>query len=278
MREVTHTAQLANDGGEVRIAVADGHAMFRAALRRLLEAEPGFRVVGEAADGIEAAAIVRRVRPDVLLLELALPRSSGLEVLREIDNSPRLTLPLLLVAAIDEQQLIEALCLGARGLVLKTAATSLLVKSIRAVMAGEYWLQRDRISVLVRALSQRGSGNGQDLRHNLFGLSPRELEVVAAVADGYSVRDIARTLSRSEVTMRHQLTSIFRKLGVGNRMELAAFAMKHNLGGNGSPTRSAAPQTWPRKPGSSGFDTLPNSDVVRPSRTGVVEAGGLKQG
>jgi len=243
MPAMTRVAKLPNGKGGVRIAVADGHAMFRAALRRLLEAEPEFHVIAEAADGVEAAAIVRKARPDVLLLELALPRSSGLEVLREIDSSPPLTLPLLLVAAIDEEQLIEAFCLGARGLVLKTTTISLLVKSIRAVMAGEYWLQRDRISLLIRALCQRGCGNGQDLHHNVFGLNPRELEIVAAIAAGDSTRDMARAQSRSEVTMRHQLTSIFRKLGVRNRTELATFARKHNLGGNDSPASTLASQT-----------------------------------
>jgi two-component system, NarL family, nitrate/nitrite response regulator NarL len=272
MPEMIPVTKLPNDRGAVRIAVADGQAMFRAALRRLLEAQPEFHVIAEASDGVEAAAIVRKARPDVLLLELDLRRSSGLEVLREIDTSPPMTIPLLLVAAIEEEQLVEALCLGAHGMVVKTATVSLLVKSIRAVMAGEYWLQRDRVSLLVRALCQRGGGNGHGLPQSVFGLNPRELEVVAAIADGSTVREMAQTLSRSEITMRHQLTNIFRKLGVRNRTELAAFALKHKLGGNGSPASTLSPQNWPRNTGLPGFDTMQSFGRAHPSGLGTVES------
>jgi len=234
MPQMTHTVKPTNGHKRVRIAIADGHALFRSGLRRLLEVEPGFQVIGEAADGIEATAIARRARPDILLLEVALPRSSGLRVLRELSCSPPVTHPLLLVASIEDAQLLEALCLGARGVVLKSAATSLLVKGIRAVVEGEYWLQRDRVSLLVRALNHRGGAGGNTIRHNMFGLKPRELEIVAAIAAGDSTREMARAFSRSEVTIRHQLTGIFRKLGVRNRMELATFAVNHNLAGDAS--------------------------------------------
>lgn len=235
MPEITRPAQRSKGTDVVRIAIADGYAMFRAALRKLLESEPSFRVVGEASDGIEAADIVRKRKPHILLLELALPRRTGLEALREIYSSPPLTRPLLLVGTVNEEELMEALLLGAYGLVLKTAAAALLLKGIRAVMAGEYWLERDRISHLIRALRDRRNGDREEAPANSFGLTTRELAIIAASAGGYGNRDIAQKLSLSEVTIKHHFTDIFRKLGVCSRVELVTFATSHNLAGNGSP-------------------------------------------
>ncbi|HTS69420.1 MAG TPA: response regulator transcription factor [Terriglobia bacterium] len=213
--------------------IVDNHAMFRAALRKLLGGEPGFVVVGEAEDGEEAVARIRDVQPHVILLDLALPRSSGLEVLREIPSLSPQTRALLLVDAIAEEDLVNALCLGARGVAFKTSTTSLLLKGIRAVKAGEYWVERDRISLLIRTLNQRAGNNGHEDRQKSFGLTPRELNLVRAIASGESTQEMAQKLSRSEVTVRHQLTGIFRKLGVRNRGELLRFALRHRLTGEG---------------------------------------------
>jgi two-component system nitrate/nitrite response regulator NarL len=237
MATLTHLAEPGRASGVVRIVIADSHAMFRAALKRLLPAEPDFHVIAEAEDGIEAIAIVREARPHVVLLDLELPRCSGLDALREIRNASPPTLPLLLVDTIDDEQLIEAFCLGARGVALKTTATDLLFKSIRAVVAGEYWLERNRFPLLIRALNNRLHSRGQDNCHNVFGLNQRELELVAAIADGESTRDLAEKFSLSEVTVRHRLTNIFRKLHVRNRGELLSFAMRHDLGSNGYASR-----------------------------------------
>jgi DNA-binding NarL/FixJ family response regulator len=239
MATMMHPAKPSNGNGSIRIVIADSHAMFRAALRKLLGAKPDFVVMGEAEDGMEAVARVRDLQPHIVLLDLALPRCSGLEVLREIRSLSPATRALLLVDAIDEGELIEALCLGARGVALKTTATDLLLKSIRAVQAGEYWVERGRISLLIRTLNDRLGSNGQDERQDVFGLTPRELDMVRAIAAGESTQEMAQKLSRSEVTVRHQLTSIFRKLGVRNRGELLSFAMSHNLAGNGDGLRGA---------------------------------------
>jgi len=249
MATLAHTAEPRRDNGVVRIVIADSHAMFRAAIKRLLRAEPGFQVIAEAGDGVEAIAVVREMRPQVVLLELELPRCSGLDALREICKASPPTRPLLLVDSIDDQQLIEALCLGARGVALKTTTTDLLFKSIRAVVAGEYWLERNRMPLLISALNHRLHFRAQDNCHNIFGLNPRELELVAAIVDGESARDIAEKVCLSEVTVRHQLTNIYRKLRVRNRAELLSFAMSHNLGGNGNgshqPTAAMQARTAP---------------------------------
>jgi DNA-binding NarL/FixJ family response regulator len=236
---MTRLAKPSNENGSIRIVIADSHALFRAALRKLLGAEPDFVVIGEAEDGIEAVARVRDLQPHVVSLDLELPRCSGLEVLSKIRNHSPATRALMLVDAIDEGQLIEALCLGARGVAFKTTATDLVLKSIRAVNAGEYWVERDRISLFIRTLNDRLGSNGQDERQNLFGLTPRELDIVRAIAAGKSTQEMAQKLSRSEITVRHQLTIIFRKLDVRNRGELLNFARSHNLAGNGDGSRGA---------------------------------------
>src|SRR5438477_4933047 len=133
----------------IRIVIADDHPIFRDGLRRLLEAEPGFRVIGEACDGAEAVALARKLKPDILLLDLAMPKHPGLEAIRELGAGGTQLRILLLTAAVEKEQIVEALQLGARGVVLKESATQLLLNSIRAVMDGHYWVGRETIGNLV---------------------------------------------------------------------------------------------------------------------------------
>jgi two-component system nitrate/nitrite response regulator NarL len=132
-----------NKRSPIRIVIADDHPIFRDGLRRLLESEPDFKVIGEAPDGAEAVKLTRQLRPEILLLDLAMPRHPGLEALRELSSgSPSSVRIILLTAAAEKAQIIEALQLGARGVVLKDSATQLLLKAIHTVMAGEYWVGR----------------------------------------------------------------------------------------------------------------------------------------
>ncbi len=217
----------------VRILIADDHAIFRDGLRRLLEAEPGFRVVGEAADGAEAVQLACQLQPDILLLDLAMPRHSGLEALRGLERSSTPVRIILLAASVEKDQVVEALQLGARGVVLKESTTQLLHQSIRRVMAGQYWLGHQSVSDLVGALRDVLPATGGKPRHKTFGLTPRELEIVATIVAGYANKDIAQKFSLSEQTIKHHLTNIFNKLGVSNRLELALFAVNHHLLGDG---------------------------------------------
>jgi len=212
-----------------RVLIADDHALFRDGLRKLLEAEDDLQVVGEAADGLEAVRLAERLRPDVLLLDLAMPRLPGIEVLRELAASPGAARIILLTAAIEKEQIVEALQLGARGVVLKESASQLLLKSIRRVVTGEYWVGRDRVSDLVSCLRQLTAASRQQERERSFGLTPRELEIVSAIVAGAANKDIARQLSISEDTVKHHLTNIYDKLGVSNRLELALYAVNNRL-------------------------------------------------
>jgi|HubBroStandDraft_6_1064221.scaffolds.fasta_scaffold435267_2 two-component system nitrate/nitrite response regulator NarL len=212
----------------IRVLIADDHPLFRDGLRRLLQAEPGFEVVGEASDGDVLVDLARKTRPDILLLDLSMPRQDGMEVLRELSLSKIPVRTLLLTASIEKGQIVQALKLGAYGVIMKESTTQRLFDSIQCVMAGQYWVGRESVSDLVRALrSVAPTENG--VRGKDYGLTTRELEIVTLVVAGYSNPDIAQRCSISEQTVKHHISNIFDKLGVSNRLELALFAVNHRL-------------------------------------------------
>ena len=214
-----------------RIVIADDHPIFRDGLRRLLETEPDLKVIGEACDGAEAVRLAKQLKPDILLLDLAMPRHPGLEALREMSSASNQNMVrvILLTAAAEKAQIVEALQLGARGVVLKDSATQLLLKAIHTVMAGEYWVGRESVSNLVQYLRTLVQSSGEEARQKKFGLTPRELEIVSAVVAGYSNKETAEYFKISEDTVKHHLSNIFDKLGVSTRLELALFAVNQSL-------------------------------------------------
>jgi two-component system, NarL family, nitrate/nitrite response regulator NarL len=212
----------------IRVLIADDHPIFRKGLRTLLEAEPGFAVVGEAGGGEEAVRLSQQLQPDVLLLDLAMPGVSGMDALAELSAAPTPVRIILLTAGIEKAEIVKALQLGAAGVVLKSAATDLLFKSIRSVIAGQHWIGRDAVTDLVQALRAQLEAPEKPARER-FRLTPRELEITAAVVSGMSNKEIARKFSLSEDTVKHHLTNIFDKMGASNRLELALFAVHHRL-------------------------------------------------
>ena len=212
----------------IRILLADDHAIVREGLRRLLETERDFRVLGEAGDGLEAIELVTRLKPDVLLLDLAMPKLPGIAVLRRLAESESPVRTIVLSAAVEKDQVLEAIELGARGVISKESATRLLFKCIRSVIEGQYWVGREQVGDLVHAL-RAVRANGAEPREKSFGLTRRELEIVAAIVSGCSNREIATKFTLSEDTVKHHLTHIFDKLGVSNRLELAMFAVNRGL-------------------------------------------------
>src|SRR5260370_3758493 len=213
----------------VRIVIADDHPIFRDGLKRLLESERDFKVVGEACDGVEAVKMVRELKPEILLLDLAMPGRPGLEALREMSTDTTGVRVILLTAAAEKDQIVEALQLGARGVVLKDSATQILLKSIRAVMDGEYWVGRESVSNLVQYLRGLVGSSSNVARQRRYGLTPRELEIVSAVVAGYANKEIAEHFKISEDTVKHHLSNIFDKVGVSTRLELALFAVNEAL-------------------------------------------------
>ena len=206
----------------IRIAIADDHQILRDGVRRLLESEPGFEVVAEGVNGLDVARIAQDVRPDVMLLDVAMPRMGGIEALTTIQFES--TRVILLTAAIDPSELLRAIQLGARGVVLKESAPRLLIDGIHRVMDDKYVIGAGVADDRDQAARQVGA---QQTRQ--FELTPRELEIVAAIVDGDSNRDIADRLDISLQTVKHHLTSIFDKTGASSRLELAVFAIRHGL-------------------------------------------------
>ena len=198
----------------IRIIIADDHAILRDGLRRLFATEEDFRVVAEASDGQEAIARTTELQPDILLLDLAMPQLSGMEVLHELSRRALAVRTVLLTASIPPLAIAAALELGVRGIVLKASPPEMLLKRIRAVSAGQFWVGGESLAAWTRA--------GRGLTG--AGLTSRELEIVSAIRKGKSNRDIATMLTISEETVKRHLTNVYRKLGVSSRLELAVFA------------------------------------------------------
>jgi len=176
----------------------------------------------------EAVRMVRRLHPDVLMLDAGVSRVSGGELLRELSRASSTCRVILVGAAPGRDESVEALQLGARGVVTKDTTAPLVFKSIRTVMKGQYWIGRESISALIGSLrpGERSARQGPKAK---YGLTRRELQIVAAVVAGYANKEIAVRLSLSEHTVKHHLSSIFDKLGVSNRLEVALFAIQHRI-------------------------------------------------
>ncbi|HET7348387.1 MAG TPA: response regulator transcription factor [Acidobacteriaceae bacterium] len=212
----------------IRILLADDHPVVRIGVRNMLQSEPSFEVVGEVGDGDEAITETLELLPDILLLDLYMPRLPGLEAMRAImSGSPSVKI-VLLTSTITTQQIIEALQIGARGIVLKDAVAEHLTSAIRAVISGDYWIGGKRVVNLVGALHELMQKAAVPDRKT-FGLTPREMEVVSCIVEGCSNRDIAKQFGLSEETVKRHLSNIFDKTGVSTRLELAMFAIAHHL-------------------------------------------------
>ncbi|HTJ86606.1 MAG TPA: response regulator transcription factor [Terriglobales bacterium] len=205
----------------IRIVIADDHAIFRDGLRRLLATQEDFHVLAEASDGKEAIALAKDLRPDVLLLDLAMPRVPGMEVLRELAHQQAAVRTILLTAAIQPFAVTSALQLGARGIVLKASPPEMLLSSIRSVCEGQFWVGSEPVAAWARSGQTSTSG---------FGLTSREIEIISAIKEGSSNREIASKLAISEETVKRHLSNIYGKLGVSSRLELAVLASEQHLG------------------------------------------------
>ena len=210
----------------IRILVADDHAIFRDGLRKLLEVTDEVQIVGEASNGVECTKMLAKLKPDILLLDLRMPEKDGLGVLEEVNFDTLPTRVIVLTAAEDDRDVVRAMRLGARGVVLKQSASDLLLKSIRKVHDGEIWLDNRMTAEVIDAF-KKSSESGQRREKPL--LSDREKEIVQLVAQGFRNREIGEKLFISEQTVKNHLHNIFDKLGVSDRLELALYAIHHRL-------------------------------------------------
>ncbi|MGB2889913.1 MAG: response regulator transcription factor, partial [Candidatus Acidiferrales bacterium] len=198
----------------------------RDGLRKLLEGSGDVEIVGEASNGNECIKMMVELKPDILLLDLRMPEKDGLGVLGEINFESVSTRVIVLTAAEDDRDVVRAMRLGARGVVLKQSASDLLLKSIRKVHEGEVWLD-NRVTAEVIDAFKKSAETGQRREKPL--LSDREMEVVQLVAQGFGNREIGEKLFITEQTVKNHLQNIFDKLGVSDRLELALYAIHHRL-------------------------------------------------
>ena len=210
----------------IRILVADDHPIFRDGLRKLLTSDDNLTIVGEASNGNECVQLLTKLKPDILLLDLRMPDKDGLGVLEEVNFDTLPTKAIVLTATEDDRDVIRAMRLGARGVVLKQSATDLLVKSIHKVYGGEIWLDQRMTAEVMKAFSKSAEAGP---RREKPLLSDREKEIVQLVAQGFRNKEIGEKLFISEQTVKNHVHNIFDKLGVSDRLELALYAIHHRL-------------------------------------------------
>ncbi len=215
--------------GTIEVLIADDHHLVRQGLAQLLAAEPDIRVVAQAADGEEAVEKAKLYRPDVVLMDIHMPRLDGIEATRRIaERYPEVSVVMLTMYG-DEGHLFEAIKAGARGYVLKSAKPEQLLKTLRAVHRGEAWLDPALAHKMLEEF-RRLSQPRAEPRADLVYLTPREREILELLAQGSSNHEIAKRLGISEKTVRNRLSLIFRKLQVNNRTQAALKAREAGWG------------------------------------------------
>jgi two-component system nitrate/nitrite response regulator NarL len=210
-----------NGNGKVRIVIADDHAVLRESLVALLSTQPDFEVVGAAATGSEALDLVRQSPADVLVLDLFMPNGDGFEVLRTLDKAGSRVASVVLTGSSSQNDYVQTVRLGARGLVLKSDGPQKLFGAIRSVAAGELAFSDDIAHVVLNAMV----GEAHSEPTSLARLSERERQIAYLVARGLKNKDIGHELNISENTVKRHLQSIFSKTGARDRLELAVMAL-----------------------------------------------------
>jgi DNA-binding NarL/FixJ family response regulator len=220
----------------IRVLIVDGHPIVLEGLRTVLAHHTEIELVGEASDGVEAIEKTVTLDPDVVLMELKLPRVDGLTVLRSIQARAPRSKVILFSSSENREEFVEAMKLGCAGILSKDAPTSLIEKSVNKVHAGEIWLDSNTTAAVIRQFASpaefpaiHGSGgNGKSSRERAQ-LSQREREIIVLIAQGYKNKEIAEKMFITEQTVKNHLHNVFDKLGVSDRLELALYAIHNSL-------------------------------------------------
>jgi NarL family two-component system response regulator LiaR len=208
----------------VRVLIADDHAVVREGLRGLIASEPGMEVIGEARDGVEAVLKARALRPDVILMDLVMPRQDGLEAIGEIKQADPDARILVLTSFAEDEKVFPAIKIGALGYLLKDSAPEELLRAIRDVYRGESSLHPTIARKLIREIHQKS-----DLPPAAEPLTEREVEVLRLVAQGLSNDEIGEQLFIAERTVRTHVSNILAKLHLANRTQAALYALREGL-------------------------------------------------
>lgn len=212
----------------IRVLIIDDHTLFRSGIKLLLQRQEGFEVVGEAGDGLDGVKRAKQLQPDVVLLDLHMPGTSGLEAIPLLREEVPQTQIIMLTVSEDAEDLLEALRAGARGYLLKNIETDFLLDSIRRAANGESVMSSQMAGKLadVMRLGQKSPGQAEA---NPEKLTPREREIIAMLAGGASNKEIARTLDLAESTVKIHVQGILRKLNLASRVQAAVYAVEHGL-------------------------------------------------
>jgi len=209
----------------IRIVIADDHPVVRRGLSQFFADEPEMEIVAECANGESAVAETLRHSPDVLIVDLRMPTVSGLDVVRRLKEMSDPTPTVLLAGNISDHEVMEAMRLGVRGVVLKEMAASLLVQCVRKVAAGGTWLEKEAVGRAMEKmlLSEQAQKKAREI------LTPREIDIVRMVARGFANREVGEKLFISEGTVKTHLHTIYEKLGLRGRVQLANYAQEKGL-------------------------------------------------
>ena len=217
----------------IRVFLADAFPIVLEGLRTVLSSHSAIQIVGEAHDGLEAIEKISQIEPDVVILDLKLPRADGLNVLRSLQTSSPKSKVILFAGSDNKEEFVEAMKLGCSGILLKDAHTSLIEKSIQKVNAGEIWLDSNTTAAVIRQFASPSEfpavhANGKPNRERAQ-LSQREREIIILIAQGYKNKEIAEKMFITEQTVKNHLHNVFDKLGVSDRLELALYAIHNSL-------------------------------------------------
>lgn len=208
----------------IKILLTDDHSMIREGIKQLLELDSKFKVIGQAGDGTECLKLLDQEQPDVLLLDINMPKMSGIEVLRKLKEMKSSVKVLMLTIHSEVEYLLKAVDIGCNGYVLKDSDSAMLKKAITSVYEGDIFIQPDLIPVLNSGLINREEDN-----QNIEGLTKREIEVLKLIAEGLFNKEIAYKLNISERTVKNHVSNIFKKINASDRTQAAVFAIKNNF-------------------------------------------------
>jgi len=217
----------------IRLLIADSHPVVREGIRSVVTAAPDIQLVAEAEDGSEAVDRTLEYDPDVVIMELKLPKMDGLSVLRALQTRAPRSRVILFTATESKDDFIEAMKLGCSGILMKNASPGLILKSIQKVNAGEIWLDSNTTAAVIRQFAspsdfpaaQHSNGKTRERAQ----LSQREREIIVLIAQGYKNKEIAEKMFITEQTVKNHLHNVFDKLGVSDRLELALYAIHNSL-------------------------------------------------
>ena len=209
---------------EISVVIADDHSMIREGLKQLLELEGDIKVVGEAKDGRQCLEVVRKKKPDVLLLDINMPEMNGLQVIEELKMQKMDVKVLILTIHNEIEYLLKAVDIGIKGYVLKDSESSLLKRAIYQVYKGDTFIQPSLAPLLRQSLLKKQKGEKDQ-----NALTKREIQVLKLLAEGMYNREIGEQLFISEKTVKNHVSSIFKKIGVTDRTQAAVYAIKNNI-------------------------------------------------